>query len=1261
MHILALNEGAIDTGDEAVDLDQSPADIVVLSSAETELSALARAYRDWPRNFDTQPGAQPPSLRLANTLSLRHNYSVDLYLEKTLARARLIVVRALGGRSYWPYGLEQIAALANRADGTPPPRIAIVPGDANPDASLDGLSNIAEPALYAIWQCLNQGGPENTRLFLSVADALCRNVPLPEEAPQAIAKAGTIATPHRARDANAPRAAIIVYRALYLSGDLAPVDALCKALSDHGIQPAPLYVTSLRDPDVARFLAAQFANAPPDVVINATAFASGAVETTMQGDAAGPDQSRTHAFGSNAPWLQVVLSSQSQEAWRENSAGLTTRDIAMHVALPEFDGRILSRAIAFRGNAGRDPLTEHFLTELQPLAERVDFVARLARAWARLRHSNPADRKIAVILPNYPNRDSRLANGVGLNTPASTVDLLKNLAQNGYKVSPPASSNDLMASLRAGPTNAPNKAERTGSVTLALPEYDRHFAQLPLAVQTAVTDRWGLRERDPFVAENVFVLPLHRTGNVVVGIQPARGYNIDPQATYHDPGLVPPHGYFATYFWLREVFGAHAFLHIGKHGNLEWLPGKALALSEDCFPDAVLGPAVNIYPFIVNDPGEGAQAKRRTGAVIVDHLTPPLTRAETYGTLRDIETMLDEYYDALTLDPPRATRLAAKLIDRAEATGFASDCGFSQSAPQSEKLQRLDAYLCELKELQIRGGLHVLGSSPAGTERRDLLAALVRVPRNESPAGQSLQRAIALDLGLEGFDPLACDFSAPWTGPRPSPLKNPGSDPWRTAGDTVERIELLAAGLIDGSLAAPLDWHHTCAVIDDIRTAIAPALDASGERETAAVLTALDGRLVAPGPSGAPTRGRLDVLPTGRNFYSLDSRTLPTRTAWELGRKSADALIQRYIHDNGDWPRAIALSAWGTANMRTGGDDLAQALALMGVAPRWEKASGRVTGFEVIPLARLGRPRVDVTLRISGFFRDAFPQQIALIDSAVRAIAELDEDATDNPLAAKVREETAARTKAGLSPDAAKRTATFRIFGAKPGAYGAGLQAMFDENIWTDDTDLAEAFLIWGAHAYGSDTSGAPSRDALESRLRAVDAIVHNQDNREHDILDSDDYYQFAGGLAVASRVLKGTPVPVYHGDHARPERPVIRALDEEIARIVRARAVNPKWISAMMRHGYKGAFEMAATVDYLFAFAVTANAVRDHHFDAIYDAYIDDPAVRAFIEDKNPDALADIAARLKEAIDRNIWQPKRNSAHPTLTALASAQSHAGS
>ncbi|HZU91299.1 MAG TPA: cobaltochelatase subunit CobN, partial [Stellaceae bacterium] len=612
------------------------------------------------------------------------------------------------------------------------------------------------------------------------------------------------------------------------------------------------------------------------------------------------------------------------------------------------------------------------------------------------------------------------------------------------------------------------------------------------------------------------------------------------------------------------------------------------------------------------------------------------------------ERLIDEYYEAAQGDPRRVAPLAAAILVEARALGLDRDCGIDPGEEEAAALTKLDGFLCELKELQIRDGLHVFGESPTGAPLDELLLALARPVRGAAPEDASLLGALAEDLGL-GVDPLALDPAASWTGPRPAALIDAVETPWRSAGDTVERLESLAQWLVAGKAEPAPDWRRTGAVLGWVERRLRPALMGCGAAEIAGLSQGLDGRFVPPGPAGAPSRGRPEVLPTGRNFYSLDTRAVPTPAAWQLGWKSASLLVERYAQEHGNYPARIALSAWGTANMRTGGDDIAQALALLGVRPVWEGASGRVTGFEILPAAVLDRPRVDVTLRISGFFRDAFPGLIDLFDSAVRAVAALDEPVAVNPLAARVAADRRALEAEGMAADEAARRALYRVFGSKPGAYGAGLQTLIDEGIWQDEADLAEAYLGWSLWAYGAGAEGRPERAMLERRLAAAEAVLHNQDNREHDLLDSDDYYQFEGGLALAVRRLSGRVPAVYHNDHSRPDAPRIRSLREELGRIVRGRAANPRWIEGVMRHGYKGAAEIAATVDYLFAFAATTRAVDDAHFAALYEAYLADDRVRGFMAMHNPAALAETSRRFLEAIERGLWHPSKNSARAAL------------
>jgi len=1236
VHLLAAKSGTIDDGLEPFDLSQTPADLLFISSADSELTAISEAITE--TNHQT-------SVRLASLNHLQHPMSVDLHLEKTVSKCKLVIIRVLGGLGYWQYGVEQYSSVL-RENNIP---IAFLPGDDKPDPELRGLSTLNDTDYDQLWGYLVEGGLENTGNFLKYTNSILKGNTHPPS-PKPVLKAGVywpgegITTPkevHKHWKPDQHVVPIVFYRALIQGVGLNPVNRLVKALLKDNLNPLPIFVASLKDPLCQATIETIFDQHPPTVILNSTAFSV----NSLNSDHIRPVNPLTSVSANKAPVFQVIFSSSTEEVWESELNGLSGRDIAMNVALPEVDGRILSRAVSFKGESFYDEMTECSITTYRARGDRITFVSSLAKNWCALRQVQNEHSRPAFIMANYPNRDGRLANGVGLDTPESLITVSKELAKHGYKLDNfPKSSADLMKKLTSGPTNwLPDRVKRLGGEFYPLDNYIHEYKKLPYEFRSKIESRWGSPENDPFIKFSSkklhkkkikgFALSIHRFDNVIVGLQPARGYNIDAKETYHSPDLMPPHNYIAFYFWIRFEFKAHAIVHMGKHGNLEWLPGKSLALSNSCAPEAILGPTPHIYPFIVNDPGEGTQAKRRSQAVIIDHLTPPMARAETYGPLRELEGLIDEYYEAHSIDQRRATILQKEILSLTGSSGLSDDIGLLGDGDEND-LAKLDSYLCDLKEAQIRDGLHIFGLSPSGSLARDLIISLTRLPRNDGREGDaSLTQAIANDLNLN-MNTLDANMAQSWEGPFPRELEDIIEDKWRSFGDTIERVEIFAQKLLEGEVKSP--GSQTNHVLDKINIEVHPTVSKCGESEILGIINALNGEFIQPGPSGAPTRGRLDVLPTGRNFYSVDSRAMPTITAWNIGWKSANLLLEKHLQDNGDWLRTILLSAWGTSNMRTGGDDIAQCLALMGAKPKWDDMSKRVTGFEILPLSVLGRPRVDVTLRISGFFRDAFPQLISLVDSAATAIMNLDEPVEQNL--------AAARFKSGED-----RT---RVYGAKPGAYGAGLQALIDERIWNSKSDLGAAYIEWGSYAYGKDSNGKKKTEDFETRLKQTEAIVQNQDNREHDILDSDDYYQFEGGAAAAVSTLQGIDRPIYHNDHSRPERPIIRTLEEEISRVVRSRVVNPKWINGVKRHGYKGAFEMAATLDYLFAFSATTGAVKSHHFDLTYEAYLEDVETFNFIKDNNQSALFEMAQKFKEALDRGLWRPKSNSARALLEKL---------
>jgi cobaltochelatase CobN len=1232
VHLLRTQPGGFVPDDSIADLGQTPAELVILCSGDSSLALLAEAAQRLPDDY--------PSLRLANPMQVQNHASVDLYVDRVLRHAKVILLSLHGGIGYWRYGVEQLVALAERGV-----QVIMVPGCDRPDPDLMALGTVDVPIAEHLWQFLRQGGMANARGLLACLASRWLERDYPWSDPQALPRTA-LYHPRLApaglddwrRDwvPGQPVAALLFYRSHLQAANTGFVDVFCQRLLAAGLNPLPVAVASLKETDCLAQVQAWLDETEAAVILNTTGFAQSSPETP-----------HLRPFRRDIPVIQAICAQDNQAGWEASEQGLGARDLAMHIALPELDGRIISRPISFKDLAWRSERGQCDVVCYRAHPERMDFVAALAAAWARLARVAHCDKRVALVLANYPTRDGRIGNGVGLDTPAAALHILQAMQQTGYPVADlPDSGTALIHALLGGVSNdLEHIDQRPCAQSLAMADYLAAFARLPAANQAAVRERWGEPSGDPMHRGGRMMVAGLRLGQTFVGIQPARGYQLDPSAVYHDPDLVPPHGYLAFYFWLRHAYGADALIHVGKHGNLEWLPGKGVGLSAECWPDALLGPMPNIYPFIVNDPGEGAQAKRRTQAVIIDHLMPPLTRAETYGPLRDLEVLADEYYDAQLLDPRRARELQADILKLVRDTHIDQELALDDQADATVWLPRLDTYLCDLKESQIRDGLHVFGHSPTGRLRVDTLLALLRIPRGDGRGeGQSLLRVLAKAFGL-GFDPLDCVLGEAYAGPRPEPLLAVSDESWRTLGDTRERLELYAASLVAAAAGRPsaaatgsLPWDEVETVMSGLRHTIAPRLDACGPAEMRGLLDALAGRFVPAGPSGAPSRGRLDVLPTGRNFFSVDVRNLPTTTAWRIGFASANLILERYLQDHGDHLRQLGLSVWGTATMRTGGDDIAQAMALMGVRPVWATGSQRVDDFEILPLSLLDRPRVDVTLRISGFFRDAFGNLLRLFDAAVQAVAALDEPDDLNPLAARVRAEREALLAAGETPEQAARQSGWRVFGAKPGAYGAGVQGAIDGRHWQTREDLAEVYLNWGGYAYGGADEGTPARADLARRLGQVQAVVQNQDNREHDLLDSNDYYQFQGGMLAAVETLKGAPAASYHGDHSQPDVPRIRTLKEELNRVMRARAANPKWIDGVKRHGYKGAFELAATVDNLFAFDATTQLIDDHQYALLADAYLLDGDTRAFLQQHNPHALRDITERLLEAQQRGLW-----------------------
>ncbi|MFD9120054.1 cobaltochelatase subunit CobN [Streptomyces bottropensis] len=1169
--------------------------VLLLSTSDTDLLSARAAAGPVPYRF-----ANPSRLALED-------------LPDLLDGAGLVVVRLLGGIRAWQDGLDLLLA-----DGRP---VVVLTGEQAPDAQLMAASTVPVGIAAEAHAYLAHGGPANLE---QLARFLSDTVLLTGhgfDAPAPAPSWGPL--PREAADTDGPTVAVLYYRAHHMSGNTAFVGALCEAIEDAGARALPLYVASLRAPEPELIEELRAADA-----IVTTVLAAGGTKPA-EASAGGDDESWDAGAltGLDVPILQALCLTGSRSAWEESDEGVSPLDAASQIAVPEFDGRLITVPFSFK------EIDEDGLPAYVADPERAARVAGIAVRHARLRHIANADKRLALVLSAYPTKHSRIGNAVGLDTPASAVALLRRLREEGYDFGgadvPGLASGDgdelIRALIEAGGHDQDWLTEEQlarNPVRIPAADYRRWYATLPEELRTAVEEHWGPAPGEMFVdrsanPEGDIVLAALRFGNLLILIQPPRGFGENPIAIYHDPDLPPSHHYLAAYRWIAARaddggFGADAMIHLGKHGNLEWLPGKNAGLSAACGPDAALGDLPLIYPFLVNDPGEGTQAKRRVHATLVDHLVPPMARADSYGDIARLEQLLDEYAQISSMDPAKLPAIRAQIWTLIQAARLDHDLGLDDRPEDDgfdDFLLHVDGWLCEVKDAQIRDGLHVLGTPPADADRVNLVLAILRARQiwGGTTALPGLREALGLDESAA--------------------TRTTADEAEAKARTLVERMEEL--GWDPGSVP---DEHgeQVTAILEFAAREVVPRLKAT-TAELHHVVHALNGGFVPAGPSGSPLRGLVNVLPTGRNFYSVDPKAVPSRLAWETGQALADSLLERYRADNGDWPTSVGLSLWGTSAMRTSGDDVAEALALLGVRPVWDDASRRVTGLEAVPAEELGRPRVDVTLRISGFFRDAFPHTIGLLDDAVRLAASLDEPAEANHVRAHVQ--------ADLASHGDERRATTRIFGSRPGTYGAGLLQLIDSRDWRTDADLAEVYTVWGGYAYGRELDGRPAREEMESAYKRIEVAAKNTDTREHDIADSDDYFQYHGGMVATVRALRGTAPEAYIGDSTRPETVRTRTLVEETSRVFRARVVNPKWIEAMRRHGYKGAFELAATVDYLFGYDATTGVIADWMYDKLTETYVLDETNREFLQQANPWALHGIAERLLEAESRGMWE----------------------
>ncbi len=1345
-----------------LDLQKSTARIVLLTHAPSDLAMLHSALKLLPADFPQYAGV---NLQKVESELAQDSTPVNVHtIRDSIASAEIIILRVLGRLS----AVQGFTELVNQAKQRGCYLIAIS-GTGEPDPELAAISSVSPDVLQAAMMYFQAGGSVNIAQLMRYLSDHLLFTGFGYEAPRALPEHG-IYHPELAqdasiedwfaiRDASLSSVGIVFYRAHWLSGNTRFIDALVDALEAKGLNALPVFTSSLRAgsdganlPTGLRYFESLKGGVHIDVLINTTSFAMGEITAGATTPAGWSVAALAHL---NIPVLQAMTSGMTLQQWTQSIRGMTPLDAAMNVVLPEFDGRIIGVPISFKAHAAGLPQE---LVAYEPVPNRVARISGLAARFAQLKHKQNSAKRIAFMFTNANSKASQIGNAVGLDAPASLIAILHAMQAEGYNIEGlPDTGTALIHQLidRCAYDQTYLTTDQLKNATGRVPvaQYKQWFAELPLDMQQKMVTQWGEAPGSAYVQDGHIVLAGMTFGNIFVALQPPRGYGMDPDAIYHQPDLPPTHHYYALYRWLKTTFQADAIVHVGKHGTLEWLPGKGVGLSADCFPDALLDDMPLFYPFIINDPGEGAQAKRRAHAVVVDHLMPPMTTADTYGALAQLTQLVDEYYQVEVLDPAKLPLLQQQIWDLVKQTNLDSDLqlklikhdhehdhphddahshnhhdhhhehehhhdhddhdhhhdealpselGAMDGADIAHLIEDLDGYLCELGTAQIRDGLHILGQAPADSQMVDMLLSLTRLPNQDVPG---LQEEVASIFGLK------IDMLLEERGRRinvVSSLAEIAQCPVVTRSDAIEAIDDLCSKLLitlqannfnpatiddtleslfghlreESSLSArallqPVAKLKSASLMGGLKQPLkkrvpvivsTPILQENNRFEGLRkvlqftcntlvpnlirttdeihyLLVGLSGGYVPAGPSGAPTRGMAHILPTGRNFYSVDPRSVPSQSAWRVGQQLSNEVLARHLKETGTYPESIAISIWGTSAMRTHGDDVAQILALMGVKPVWRPENRQLIGVEVIPLIELKRPRIDVTTRISGFFRDAFPQLVNLIDDAVQAVIALDEPLTENFVKKHYLEELAQWIGKGLSGDAAKSRASFRIFGAKPGSYGAGILPLIQEKNWQVDQDFAEAYINWGGYAYTRHVQGADEREAFKVRLSGVQVALHNQDNREHDIFDSDDYLQFHGGMIATIRALTGHQPRHYFGDSHNPNKAQVRDLKEETLRVFRSRVVNPKWLDSIRKHGYKGGLELTATVDYLFGYDATAKVMEDWMYEQVANEYAFNPVMQEFLQEANPWAQNAIAERLLEAAERGMWSaPKAQS-----------------
>lgn len=1243
-------------------LEEAPENVerALSSLATADVVLLYRTTGDYWEAVEEAVRALPPSVTVVCT-----SYDPGLWALSNVPAESVAAAYAyltLGGRENFANLLRHVRHVAGLTDEAPPPP--------------------KEVPWEGVWH------PDAPCNAFDTTDAYLRWY-LPHRAAQADAER------HLVRGENErPLVGLLFSRSSWVTESLHVEAALVRELEACGVNVLPVFCYSIRDAAlgtrgsgeaVRAFMQDEEGASRIEGLVKLTPFLLG----NRRGDGSGATRSGTGEeilAGLDVPVFSPVISHRrSREEWEADPHGLGT-DMSWSVAMPEFEG-VIEPMLVGAAHRWDDAELGVSLEDRAPVIERCRRLAARVARWVRLRCTPPAERKVVFVLHNNPcaSVEATVGGAAKLDSLESVARILKAMHAAGYNVEPPADGRELIDTIMERKaisefrwTTVEEIVARGGVLArVDAATYDGWWQTFPQAVRERMTEAWGAppgRAQNGIPAAMVhngeIIVTGVSFGNAAVMVQPKRGCagaRCDGQVCkiLHDPDVPPPHQYIATYRWMEQTFGAHVVVHVGTHGTLEFLPGKGVGLSASCMPDLALHELPHLYIYNADNPPEGVIAKRRGLATLVDHMQTVMVHGGLYDELEELERLLGDYEAARRADPARAHALEHRLMEVMRTTNIATELGIAPEATHHDLdfpaiARAAHESLGRIRNTHIQDGMHIFDDIPQGERRADFVWSILRY---DAGRPVSLRKAVCTALGLDlstllakpgDVHPALCRSNAALLEEvegvcreavgimlrhdAPSPADAVREALALRAGDAMPGDSLPGDALAHDSLSGRMTAAHALDALAPLAHTIRDIdarIDAS--REMDALLHGFDGGFIAPGPSGLITRGRDDVLPTGRNFYTLDPRRVPTAAASTIGAALARSILDKHLRDEGSYPENVAIYWMSNDIMWADGEGMAQIMALIGVRPVWYP-HGHLKGVEVIPLDELGRPRIDVTIRLSGITRDNFPGCVEVIDDALRLVASLDEPADCNYVRKHALEALALHGGDPADPDA-WREATWRIFASAPGTYRPGVNLAVYASAWKTEQDLAEIFVQWNSWAYGRGGWGVPAQDALVNALRTVDVTFNKVVTDESDLLACCCYFGTHGGMAAAAKAVSGNPVRNYFGDTREPEQVEVRDLSEEIRRIVRSKLLNPRWVEGMKRHGYKGAGDISKRVGRVYGWESTTGEVDDWIFDDIARTFALDPENRAFFEEHNPWALEEIGRRLLEAASRGLWE----------------------